>query len=213
MMDRARQLSAGVVGVREELVLRLLAEAESDEAAAVLVAAVQTSLASHAVIEHWDGERYWKQPELFDLELRLRPLTRAADAYAAIIRLTTVWHHFGEDDGQADCEALWNREISPQSQFVHPAIQWAEPKLLRFPLLADVPQFGLGEQVRLSGQTKQATTTAVTNIFIVRQIELRFEGSYLYILDYEQAASNGDEPLHIHWEYELEKACANSLSD
>lgn len=193
------------IQVRAELSMRLMAEVENEDAVAKFIPVVLNGLAQFASVEKWTCERYWKIPDYFEIQLQLQPVGEFAAAYQGITSLLPVWQHEDEAGKYAAREALWNREIDPDSNFLHPSINWVQVFLVYRAILPHPPQFRAGERVRWIGTADpedSETAALVGTTAIVEKVWPTLDGYYEYSATFEHVGE--DEPLLWAREDELE---------
>lgn len=113
----------------EQLLLRLMIEAENEADVAVVMPEIEAALSRHsmlAAVASWSCERYWKFPDLFDTTLLLTPVALATSAFLEIVAQPGGWELMGCDDEYLSWDAVWSRNAYPDELFLHPKIEWAQ---------------------------------------------------------------------------------------
>lgn len=106
------------------LILHLIADCSTEQAAAALLQTWLGSLAAWAPQPQQPPQRYWKRPECFEFSLDLNPPT--LQAYDAIRDLAGgSWY---DVDCEQERSGVWNR--GADGPFLSEEVVWAELLLL-----------------------------------------------------------------------------------
>jgi hypothetical protein len=106
-----------------ELFVRLLANCESADLAAVISQRIKIVLSRFGGEEASLPKRYWKLPHLYEFTYSLRPATRAA--FEEVLSCSSGgWHHA---KGETEFSSVWNR--AQDHVFLIPEVSWAEVQL------------------------------------------------------------------------------------
>ncbi len=123
-----------------------------------------------------------------------------------IATLTNNWDFIEENLLESNCECIWNN--APNTKFLSPKIKWAQLTLSYDPIIPYKPKFSFIERVRLTNLASQKDKedpelqTLIGKRGTIAGVEARFEGMYLYTVDYWHHGPV--DPYQQHWEIELE---------
>lgn len=185
--DQQEKLGDWVIGIQDQLLLRLMIEAADEQAVAALIPLIGERLSDQVTISNWTGERYWKIPELFDITLELDPQDNALAAYETIIGMSAGWERYDGALAWSDQEAVWSRNTPGSGEFLHPRVEWSQIILNRYPILSEPPGFGVGAQVRIChlADDEDWRNELAGRIGTVQTIVPQFDGSYGYWIGFE----------------------------